>query len=305
MTDTTVTPPEDLFAQADAALPPMNGDTPPSAGPESEPEAPVEPEGPPSTASMHFETKKFVLQALLEKASSVLPQKDILPVLKNFQIQADPGRLRVVATDLELSVVSTSEMVLVATPGIAVFPGKKMLEIIKEADDSEMVVDVQDGVARITVGRTTWDLRLQDGSEYPPLPEVQDVTLHPVDRVKFLGAISAVRYAAATDTVRPSLMMIDVSGGKMTSCDGVRFQQADLLGKDGRQQGQEFPLDLQIPIGAVDDLVRLLRTTDLAEIGIGESDYHLVFRVGADVFLGVVRSERDTSAGDLDAGSIP
>lgn len=226
---------------------------------------------------MKLETKKFVFQALFEKASSVVPSKDIMPVLKNFQLEALEDRVRVVATDLELSVISSTEMVRTEQVGTAVFPAKKMLDIIREAEDGDMLIDVSDGQAHIRVGRASWTLRLQSGADYPALPDIKSVELHPVDRVKFLGAIQSVRRAAAKDTTRPSLMMIDVADGKMTACDGVRFQQA-LLGDD-------FPMDMQLPIGAVDDLVKLLRTTDLEKVGIGESEYHLVFRVGSDVFI--------------------
>lgn len=224
-----------------------------------------------------FEAKVFVLRALCEKASAVIPTKDIMPVLKNFQVEVADERLRVVATDLELSVICTTEMVDRATPGTAVFPGKKMLEIIREAEDGDALIVVNQGVATITVGRTEWSIRLMDGSDYPDLPEVDDLEMHKLERVAFLGALRAVRYAAATETVRQSLMMIDITAGKMRAADGVRFQQVDL--------GDDFPLDIQIPIGAVDDLVRLLQYTDVPDLEIGQGDNHLVFKLGTDVFV--------------------
>lgn len=228
-------------------------------------------------SDLRIQTKKFVLQALFEKSSSVVPSKDIMPVLKNFQIEAKPGQIRVLATDLELSVVSYTEMVQVARPGTAVLPAKKILEILRDAEDEEMVIDIREGVAYIEAGRTKWTLKLQNGDDYPPLPDIADIELHAIDRGKLLSSIGSVRHAAATETTRPSLMMIDVADGKMTACDGVRFQQTLLE--------ENFPLDFQIPVGAVDDLVKLLRMTDLDSIGIGESDFHLVFKVGQDVFI--------------------
>lgn len=230
-----------------------------------------------SHADLAFETKKFMLQALLEKAASVLPSRDVMAVLKNFQLSVEPGKLTVVATDLELSVVCSSQMVKVQRPGIAVFPGKKLLDIVKEAEDGQLVLDVKDGTATITVGKTTWDIKLMDGSEYPELPETEDVEFHPVDRAKFLGALSAVRYAAATETVRPSLMMIDITDGKVRAADGVRLQQATL--------GDKFPIDIQIPIMAVDDIVKLLRTTEAPKIEVGDDENFIVFRVAGDVFI--------------------
>lgn len=241
--------------------------------PEDEPEETFVP----STSALAFSTKKFVLQALLDKARAVLPSRDVMPVLKNFQLEVSEGSMRVVATDLELSVVSTTQMVVVNQPDVAVFPGKRLYDIVNEAEDGDLELVVRDGRAHIAVGRTTWDLMLMDGSEYPPLPDIDEVDLFEVDRGKFLGSLAAVRYAAATDTVRPSLMMIDVSDGKMRAADGVRFQQADL--------GQALPLDFQIPIAAVDDLAKLLRSTDQNMLQIGETDNHLVFRIAGDIFI--------------------
>lgn len=292
----------DILAEVDAAA---GGAAPAEEAPDSpgtaaeeesfEPAStPVPVEIDPESGLLSFTTKRFVLLALFTKAGSVLPTKDILPVLKNFQLELADGRLRVVATDLELSVISTTEMVTTEAEGRAVFPGKRLLSILQEAGDGEMRITVRNAeagegqLAHITSERTEWDLTLMDGSDYPPLPDVSQVEMHEVDRARFLGAISAVRYAAATDTVRPNLMMIDVFQGKMRAADGVRFQQADLNHTQKDEDdgpSVDFPLDIQIPIGAVDDLVKLLRSTDQPTLAIGETDFHLVFRIGADVFI--------------------
>lgn len=223
-----------------------------------------------------FTMKKFVLQLLLEKASSVVPTRDVMPVLKNFQFEVTDGRLRVVATDLELSVVATTEMVEVHAGGVAVFPARKMLDILREAEDSTVTITVQGTKASVAIGRTTWNLKLQGGADYPPMPEFTEAVFATVDRAAFATALKVVRYAACKDANRASLMMIDVRGGRMTACDGARFQQATI---------GAFPFEFRIPIGAVDDLLKLLASTDLIEISIGESVNHLIFTVGADVFV--------------------
>lgn len=224
--------------------------------------------------------KKFVLQALFEKAGRVVPSKDIMPVLKNFQVRATSDRVTVAATDLELSQVSMSELVEAEIPGTMVFPAKKLLDIIHTAEDEDVMIVVRKAGERLTasvsIGPTVWKLVLESGSDYPDIPEVDGVHLHTIDRVPFLGAIQAVQYAVAKDATRPSLMLVDITDGKFTASDGSRFQQATLPG---------FPIDAQIPAGAVDDLLALLRTTELATVGVGESDHALIFRVGNDVFI--------------------
>jgi DNA polymerase III subunit beta len=239
-------------------------------------------------SNLAFSMKRVVLQVLLDKAAMVIPSKDILSVLSNFQITVTnvPGpesfvlsgnaRMRVIASDLELSVAATTKDVTVSQSGTAVFPGRKFLDIVKEATAETIQVTVVNGLAKIVAGLTEWELLLQDGKDYPALPDLSKVILSPIDRQKFLSALLACRYAAATDTVRPSLMMISVAAGRMTACDGVRFQQINL---------GPFPMDLQIPIGAVDDLVKLLASRAIPEISVGVTANHLIFQIDADVFI--------------------
>ena len=229
------------------------------------------------SVGLSLQTKKFALQHLLDKAASVVPSKDILPVLKNFQVEAKGGSVRVTATDLELSVVATSEMVTVTKEGSAVFPAKRLMEIVKEAEDGDLIITVKDGEAKVEVGRTHWTLKLMSGDDYPELPEIDKIEFHEIDRAKFVGWIRCVRYAAATETVRPSLMVIDIAGGQMRATDGVRFQQVTV--------GKEIPIDISIPINAVDDLVKILSTTEAPKVELGQDDESLFFKVGGDVFI--------------------
>lgn len=230
-----------------------------------------------------FATKKFVLQALLEKASTALPTRDILPVLKDFLLEVSPDRVRAIATDLELAVISTTEVVTVEQTGSAVLPGARLLEIVREAEDGqlEMTVGLDDeGTlnAHIAVARTTWDLKLKDGSEYPLLPEVGELEWHTLDRSKFLDMLNRVMLAAATDTVRPSLMMIDVSQGRARAADGIRFQQVTMA---WWPEG----FDVQIPIFATENLVKLLRMTEAPSLDMADTEDYLVFRIASDVYV--------------------
>ncbi len=228
-------------------------------------------------AAVEFTVRRFVLQQLLDKAATVIPSRDVMPVLKNFQIEVTSGRLRVVATDLELSMISTTELVGVARPGVIVMPARKMLDIVREAEhEAEVHISVANGTAAVTIGRTTWNLRLQSGLDYPPMPEINDGTFTTVDRAAFAAGLQAVRYAACKDANRASLMIIDVKDGRMTACDGSRFQQATV---------PDLPFTCQIPIGAVDDLVKLLRNQDIDTIRLGHSANHLIFAFGGDVFI--------------------
>jgi len=225
---------------------------------------------------MAFEIKKFVLQVLLEKAITVVPTRDVMPVLKCFQFQLDPQRLRVIASDVEMSLIASTPMVSVSQPGVAVFPAKKLLDIVKTAEDALVSINVKGTTARIQIGRASWTLQLQGGDDYPPMPAITEAEFTSVDRKVFAAAIIAVRYAASRDPSRANLNIIDIRDGKLTACDGPRFQQTRI---------SDFPINLRIPISAVDDLLRLIKITDLDTIDVGQSQDKCIFRFGSDVYI--------------------
>lgn len=223
-----------------------------------------------------FNIKRFVLQILLEKAITVVPTRDVMPALKCFQFVVDPQRLRVVASDCELSLICSTPMISVTWPGTAVFPARKLLEIVKSSEDGDVKITVLGTTATIEIGRASWTLKLPGGDDYPPLPAISEAEFTAVDKDSFRDAITAVRYAASRDPSRANLNIIDIHDGKLTASDGSRIQQI---------QVSDFPVSLRIPISAVDDLLRLLKMCDLDTIHVGQSEDHLIFRFGSDVFI--------------------
>lgn len=226
---------------------------------------------------MNFKIKKVVMESLLSKAASVLSSGDVLPILKNFNVELLEGNLMVMATDLELSVIAQTPLVESVEDGRAVFPGKKLLDIVKEAEDGVIDFAVNGEQAVITCMGTTWTIQLMKAADYPALPQVEDAEPIQVSRVSLVQAVSIVKGAAAKESIRPALQMISIVEGKVRASDGAVFRQVTV--------GELQQLDTQIPIGAVDDLLRLLRNTELERISIGQTEDHLLFSIGADVFI--------------------
>lgn len=225
-----------------------------------------------------IESKRGTLLSLLEKAAMALPTRDMQAILKNFQVQAFEDKVQVTATNLELAVVASTSLVKVTSPGVAVFPARRLLDLVKEAEEGDANITVQQDKATIEIGRTTWELRLMDASTYPNVADVSEVVVENVDRTGFAQALDSVRYAAAVKTVRPQLMMVDIHDRVMRAADGVRYQEA-------RMDWWPEDLNLAIPIHAVPDLVKLIKDAPTEKVGVADTENHLVFRIGPDVFI--------------------
>lgn len=230
----------------------------------------------PKKRVLSFQIKKFVLQTLLDKAFTVVPARDVMPVLKCFQFQLEPGRLRVIASDLEMSLIASTALVDVEQPGTAVFPARKLLDIVKSAEDADCTIHVTGTTARIVIGRASWTLQLPGGDDYPRMPEITEAEFTQIERAVLSQAIIAVRYAASRDPNRANLNIIDVKDGRLTACDGTRIQQTRV---------PDFPISLRMPINAVDDLLSLLKISEVEQVYVGQSENKLIFRFGSDLFI--------------------
>jgi DNA polymerase-3 subunit beta len=227
-------------------------------------------------AEIGFTAKRFHLLQLTERAAAVVPGKNIYPLLSNFQVTIGDGHIRVAATDMELSVLSESTLVLCRGSGTVLIPARRFLSILREASQGDVDVRVSKGTAYVTAGQASWDLVLQPADDYPALPSASDITFTNVKRVKLLTAITLVKGAASRDGTNPKLMAVSISNGKVIASSHVRLHRARI---------ESFPMDLQVPIGAVDDLLRLLGDCQQEEIGIGEEKYVLAFKIGDDIFM--------------------
>ncbi|WP_376792601.1 DNA polymerase III subunit beta [Thermoflexus sp.] len=150
-----------------------------------------------------------IAQSAFERALSVagraVPSRATLPTLTHVLLQAEPGRLKVAGTDLNLAII-TWEEALVSEPGGITVPAKPLAEFIGALPDEPI---------HLHVNRETWTLQIVCGSyetamkgldpeEYPILPDIEGdgFALDPED---FRLAIDQVTFAAAKDETRPIL----------------------------------------------------------------------------------------------------
>lgn len=223
---------------------------------------------------MKVTTKTFVLTALLDKARNVLPRTSVQQVLTNYLVEADERGLRVVATDLDLSVIASSSVATCAEPGRVLLPGKMLDDLVKSAAEDDLHLTVADGNATIEAGKARWSLKAGDDSAYPTLIDPEGLDTTEVDRAAFVAALQRVYKAASGEAHRVNLAMVDVAQGRFRASDGVRFQQVET----------DFDLTMSLPVGAVKDLLALLKATEAATFRVGQTDDDLVFLVNDDVF---------------------
>lgn len=230
-------------------------------------------------SGISFEINREVLLSLLDKAIKVVPSRDMIPVLNNFQFRALNNKLEVVASSLDMAIVVSTNQISIKTEGVEVFPAQTFLTIVKETIAGNSVfVDVTATGAAITSGTFAAEIRLPSGSDYPAMDNLDNVVFHEIDRISFTKAIASVKYALPGKEYsgQDSLRMINVKGGKFTACDGSRFQQVRI---------EKFRLNMQLPTFSINTLLKVLTSTDQEHIEIGETAKRLVFKLNNTIFF--------------------
>ncbi|MER3400631.1 MAG: DNA polymerase III subunit beta [Thermoflexus sp.] len=232
-----------------------------------------------------------IAQSAFERALSVagraVPSRATLPTLTHVLLQAEPGRLKVAGTDLNLAII-TWEEALVSEPGGITVPAKPLAEFIGALPDAPVHLQVnrQTWTLQIVCGPYETAMKGLDPEEYPILPEVEGDGFA-LDPEGFRQAIDQVTFAAATDESRPILtgvLMRREEGSALTlaAADGYRLSVKRLP----VLRAPEGPFSVIVPAGALEEVARLLKgETDPVWMQLLRGRNQVGFRLGRAAVL--------------------
>jgi DNA polymerase-3 subunit beta len=141
----------------------------------------------------------------LGRIQSIVERRGTLPILANALIRADQNGITLAATDLEVGITST-HAAEVSTPGAATLGAKKLYEIVRELDDPEVSIELEDGSrVRIDSGQARFSLLSITPEEYPTLPSAEGVTFVSIEAPLVAEMIDSTLYATSTDETRYNL----------------------------------------------------------------------------------------------------
>ncbi len=165
---------------------------------------------------MKLLTDKTALLEALGRAVRAVTSKPAIPVLNGVLLRASADGVTVTGYDLEMA-IEASMFATLEAEGEAVLPAKQMLEIAKKLPNSDVVIEIKDGSAKIQAGRAVFDLHVMKAEDYPALPTAEGASITlPMDVLK--ETISKVSFAAAADDSRAVLtgVLMEVKDGDMT-----------------------------------------------------------------------------------------
>jgi len=215
--------------------------------------------------------------------SRAVSARSTMPILGNILLATDGARLRLAATNLELSVNCWIEAEIEEEGKVAV-PARLLQEFVSSLPSApvSMVLNPANRTLQLKCLRTEGRIKGVNADEFPAIPTVEpgaQVYSQPAHTLK--EVISQVAIAAASDDSRPIFTGVLTTIGQtmtMVAADGFRLG----LRSTEIEGGPEQDLTLIIPARSLVELARILPDgkgqEELVEIAVTPNKNQVIFR---------------------------
>ena len=181
-----------------------------------------------------------------------------LPVLSNILLEAEGSRLKLAATNLQMSITMWIGAT-VNTPGTITLPARTFADLVNNLSPEPVELTLDDATHTIQVkcGATRSNIKGIDADEFPPITH-RDGGEILISASVLREMINQTAFAAARDDSRPILMgvytHIDGENITMAAADGYRL--AVRTGKLLSSPGTE--IEMVIPARTLNEIARIL-----------------------------------------------
>lgn len=232
---------------------------------------------------MELTVGKADLQKELQLCQGVVEKRSTIPILSNVLLKAADGRLQIAATDLDVTILS-STAARVTTPGGVTIEAKRLFDIVRSLPDEDVHFSLQENNS-ILVESGTAKFRLLGlpAEDYPTLPTVnvsEGYTI-PLDELKTM--VGKVKFAITHEETRfqlnGALLKVQPNKMEMVATDGHRMALINFPSGITGKGKKGTDLTILIPRKALDEILRLEATED-GTVKFGVSENQLFFEAG-------------------------
>ncbi|MGB0123511.1 MAG: DNA polymerase III subunit beta [Silvibacterium sp.] len=218
----------------------------------------------------------------LTATQSVVERKTTIPILSNFLIEAEDGRITIVATDLDQS-IRTSCAAKVKKPGSCTIPARKLYDYIKLLPDGDISIKLMENHwVQIRSGRSNTKMVGMARANFPQVPEFPQTSVTSIPAASLKNLIAKTIFAISNEesryTLNGALLILKAESIAMVATDGHRLAHIEKSGETlYNVSGERKTL---IPRKALAELQSLLSNTDAEAVEFADDDHTLYFRIG-------------------------
>ena len=228
---------------------------------------------------MKLETQREQLLTLLQHVIGVVERRQTLPILSNVLAVAENNKLTFTATDLEVE-LSASDNLIAVEEGRTTLPARKLLDILRALPEgSAVALSVEGAKAVLRCGRSRFALATLPADEMPTVESFdtqEEMSRVSITQRALKTLIDHTQFAMAQQDVRYYLngLLLEVGDNivRTVATDGHRLALCDQSTRTDMDSGKQ----VIVPRKGVQELSRLLSEGDSeVEIKLGNSHVHI------------------------------
>jgi DNA polymerase III subunit beta len=223
----------------------------------------------------------------LSHVQSVVERRNTIPILSNVLIEASAdGRVRIMATDLDLQVTESLDAASVETAGAITVQAHLLFDIARKLPDgSQVSLETADNRMAVKAGRSRFSLPTLPRDDFPVIVEGDLPTSFELPARLLAELIDRTRFAISTEETRYYLngIFLHVSDDdqpvlRAAATDGHRLARFTLP----RPEGAAGMPDVIVPRKAVGELRKLLEESLDGNVQVDLSASKIRFTLGGE-----------------------
>lgn len=221
---------------------------------------------------MKFSIERGIFLSGIQKTLGIVERKTTLPILNNLLIKTESEKIRIVATDREIGLISYYDAKII-TPGSITVAARKLFEMVREIEGDIVDFEVMDNNwVNVTCGKIIYKIPGISADDFPEVSDIEDSKPLTIPCGVLKNIIEKTFYAISTDEMRPNLngIFFKVSGGMIdvVATDGHRLSLVTVPLKD------DYSTDgVIIPRKGVSEMRKLVEDGESVDICLKDGVY--------------------------------
>ncbi len=176
---------------------------------------------------MKFNVSSGELVRGLSAVAGAVPAKATLPILEMVLFESENDKLKLTATDIDVSIVEYVSAEFDKEGSVAV-PVRRLLDTLRQLPDIPVLFEVDERQnVKFKTEMGTYKLAGESGDEFPEMPDLSESTDISGSTNMIREAIRRTSFAVSSDDLRPAMMgvyfQIGTESSKIVATDGHRL----------------------------------------------------------------------------------